>query len=116
MSKFTIFSFIYFIVAAALFSYLESMLMAGELGALFLAAFIYMLISGVWSIINSNTNLFVWVSLIYILLTALLAYDADKNVFWPGREQTIIIAVTGYIIFAGAWLGVKLLKKEFQNK
>lgn len=115
MNFFSIFSISYFILGIISLSLLDTILMANKLGVFVLIIFIYILISGIWSIVTSSSRHFLVVSLFYVLLTVLMARGADNNVFWPGRNQTIFISGITYIIFVLIWFGVKLLKKKFKN-
>lgn len=115
MNFFSIFSISYFILGIISLPLLGSILMANKLGVLVLLIFFYILISGIWSIVTSSSKQFLVFSLFYICLVLMISYDADENMFGPGRAKMILISLISYIIFALIWSGVKLFKKRYKN-
>ena len=116
INKFLIFSFAYFILGIVSFSLFDSILISNDEGFFVLFLFVYIFISGIWSIIDSSVKKFLITSLFYVVFTRLLSYDADENMFGPSREQTILIAVIAYAIFILIWFGVKFFKKKYKKQ
>ncbi len=115
MSKFSLFSYTYILLAAVLFFPLESILIADKAGTFFLIAFFYASISGIWSIFNSSLIQFLIFSALHLPLGLIMSQGADQNMFGPGRDEVVLITVVSYFVFLIFWLGVKILKKEFQK-
>lgn len=115
MDKFTLFTVIYFLLGIITFPLLDSVLMADKFGVLILLAFVYMVVLGVWSLVASSNRQLLIFSLLYTFISGVVSYDADKNVFLPGRDPLILAALVTYIVFIMIWFGVKYLKKRFKK-